>query len=254
LIGREEKTTMNRNSIAKFDRLVSFARRGLVLVGFAALLAACQTKPEPGPLWTDYRLRHPIALVEKDRTLDVFVASGRAGLSPDQRAEVLAFAQSWRNEGSGRFVIEQPSNARNAGAAGAAVREIRSILTASGVSPQAISVRSYRLPHRDMLAVVTVNYSHLAAHVSGCGQWPDYLGVTDDRKHFENIHYWNFGCATQKNLAAMVANPADLVQPRAETPIYAARRATVLDKYRKGESTATTYPDATKGAISDLGK
>jgi pilus assembly protein CpaD len=245
---------MIRNAIAKLGSLGAFAGYRLAFVSVAAMLTACQTKPEPGPLATDYRLRHPIAMVEKNRTLEVFVAGGRAGLSPDQRAEVLAFAQSWRGEGTGGFLIEQPSNARNAGAAAAAASEIRSILTSSGVPPQAISVRSYRVPYKDMLAVVTVNYSHVAAHVSGCGQWPDYLGATDDRHHIENIHYWNFGCATQKNLAAMVANPADLVQPRAETPIYAARRSTVLDKYRKGESPATTYPDATKGAISDLGK
>jgi pilus assembly protein CpaD len=245
---------MSRSPIAKSDRLAAIARRGWILAAVAALLSACQTKPEPGPLATDYRLRHPIAMVEKERTLDVFVASDRAGLSPDQRAEVLAFAQNWRNESGGRFVIAQPSNARNAGAVAAAVRDIRSTLTAAGVPPQAITLHDYRLPYRDMLAVVSVNYAHLAAQVSGCGQWPHYLGVTDDRHHAENIHYWNFGCATQKNLAAMVANPADLVQPRAETPVYAARRSTVLDKYRKGESPATTYPDATKGAISDLGK
>ena len=52
----------------------------------------------------------------------------------------------------------------------------------------------------------------------------------------------------------MVDNPADLVQPRGEMPSYTARRTTVLDKYRKGESTATVYPDANKGKISDVGK
>ena len=66
--------------------------------------------------------------------------------------------------------------------------------------------------------------------------------------------YYNLGCATQRNLAAMVDNPADLVQPRAETPAYTAKRTTGIDKWRKGESPATTYPDANKGAISDLGK
>ena len=49
-------------------------------------------------------------------------------------------------------------------------------------------------------------------------------------------------------------DPADLVQPRAETPAFASRRATVLDKYRKGEATATQYPDANKGKISELGQ
>ena len=63
-----------------------------------------------------------------------------------------------------------------------------------------------------------------------------------DRDYFENQPYWNLGCASQRNLAAMVDNPADLVQPRGETPAYTMRRTTVLDKYRQGESTATTYP------------
>ena len=53
----------------------------------------------------------------------------------------------------------------------------------------------------------------------------------------------------------MVANPADLVQPRAESAgLHRASRTIVLDKYRKGESPATTYPDANKGKISDFGK
>ena len=52
----------------------------------------------------------------------------------------------------------------------------------------------------------------------------------------------------------MVDNPADLVQPRGETPSYTGRRTTVLDKYRKGESPATVYPDADKGKISDVGQ
>jgi pilus assembly protein CpaD len=61
------------------------------------------------------------------------------------------------------------------------------------------------------------------------------------------------GCASQRNLAAMVDNPADLVQPRAETPPYTARRSIVLDRYRQGQGTATTYPDS-KATISDVGK
>ena len=42
----------------------------------------------------------------------------------------------------------------------------------------------------------------------------------------------------------MVANPADLVQPRAETPIDTPRQTTVVEKYRQGASTATTYPNS----------
>ena len=54
----------------------------------------------------------------------------------------------------------------------------------------------------------------------------------------------------------MVANPADLVQPRAETPIYAPRRTAVMEKYRLGQPTATTEVNATPpaGKITDLGQ
>ena len=61
-------------------------------------------------------------------------------------------------------------------------------------------------------------------------------------------------CATQRNLAAMVDNPADLEQPRPETPAYTPRRNIAFDKYRKGVPTTTTYPEADKAKLSDTGK
>ena len=70
----------------------------------------------------------------------------------------------------------------------------------------------------------------------------------------ENKPYYNFGCANQRNMAAMVDNPSDLVQPRPETPPYTPRRTEAFEKYRKGTSSATAYPDAEKAKISDTGK
>ena len=46
----------------------------------------------------------------------------------------------------------------------------------------------------------------------------------------------NFGCANQRNFAAQVANPADLIGPRAMTPAPGERRDVVWGKYVKGES------------------
>ena len=58
----------------------------------------------------------------------------------------------------------------------------------------------------------------------------------------------------QHNLAAMVDEPSDFIEPRAETPPYTARRDQVFEKYRKGESPATVYPDLDKAKISEIGK
>ena len=74
----------------------------------------------------------------------------------------------------------------------------------------------------------------MIAEAGPCGLWPRDLGPSVDGTDTTNHSYWNFGCSQQRNLAAMVDNPADLVQPRGETPSYAARRAFMMDKYRKG--------------------
>src|SRR6266851_377926 len=65
--------------------------------------------------------------------------------------------------------------------------------------------------------------------------WPEDLGPTTDKVYRNNRQYYNLGCAYQRNLAAQVAEPADLVQPRSETPVLASRRSIVIDKYRKGD-------------------
>jgi pilus assembly protein CpaD len=52
----------------------------------------------------------------------------------------------------------------------------------------------------------------------------------------------------------MIDNPADLEQPRSETAAYTPRRSALFEKYRKGEPTAITYPEADKAKLSDTGK
>lgn len=70
---------------------------------------------------------------------------------------------------------------------------------------------------------------------SQCGLWPNDLGIAPGGDDHMNRPSWNHGCATQHNLAAIVANPNDLIAPRAETPADTARRQTVFGRYRRGE-------------------
>lgn len=237
-------------------KLPSLAR-ALAFVSLAALAAGCKTintEDVTGGIPHDYRLRHPIALREGEQILNVFIGDHRGGLTPAQRAEVTALASTWRREASGGIVIEVPSGTSNARAAQGAVREIRSLLAAAGVPSHGIEVRSYTPAESIRLATIKVKYPRMKAETGPCGLWPNDIGPTYDPVYTSNRPHWNHGCATQRNLAAQVDNPADLVQPRAEAPAYAARRSIVLDKYRKGEATATQYPDANKGKISDVGQ
>jgi pilus assembly protein CpaD len=237
-------------------KLPSLAR-ALAFVSLAALTAGCKTTSSAdatGSIPSDYRLRHPIAVREGARTLNVFIGDNRGGLTPAQRAEVTALVTDWRREASGGIVVEIPSGTPNARAAHGALHEIRALLGGAGVPSHAIEVRPYRPTEPIRLATVKIKYPKMVAETGPCGLWPNDVGPTYDPVHTSNRPHWNHGCATQRNLAAQVENPADLAQPRAEAPVYAARRSTVLDKYRKGESTATQYPDANKGKISDVGQ
>ena len=233
-----------------------FATRGLAIVAVAAALAGCNTvrvTETPDAYPNDYRQRHPIAIKEGPTTLEVFVGVGRGGLTAVQRAEVLAFASSWQQDATGGITIDRPVSTPNERAAAVSLREVISLLVSAGVPNRGIGVRPYR-PPPGVLGTIRINHPKMVATVGPCGLWPEDLGPTFQRAHFENRQYWNLGCASQRNLAAMVDNPADLVQPRSETASYTAKRVFGREKWRKGESPATIYPDPTKGAISDVGK
>ena len=246
---------IRKTTIAGRRGAAALAARGLMIAGLAAAVAGCNTvaRDTTGSTPVDYRQRHPISIKEGSRSLELLIGSGRGGLTPTQRAEVLAFANAWKREGTGGFIIDRPVGTPNERAALDSLRQVVSILTAAGIPNHGIAVRPYQpTPHK--LATIRINYPQMGADAGPCGLWPEDLGPTYDPKHYENRPYWNLGCATQRNLAAQVAEPADLVQPRAETPIYTAKRTFGAEKWRKGESPATTYPDTQKGAISDLGK
>jgi pilus assembly protein CpaD len=118
---------------------------------------------------------------------------------------------------------------------------IRSILAASGVPPEGIVVRGYH-PSGRSLATIHITYPKISAQAGPCGLWPQDIGPSMNRGYFENQPPWNFGCASQRNLAAMVDNPADLVQPRGETSADTTRRTTVMRAYQGGQPTGTQYP------------
>src|SRR5437899_2701600 len=228
------------------------------LAGLSVALGACTyTNGEvvTASVPDDYRLRHPIAIQEADRSVVIFVGHARGGLSASQRADVMGLAQTWVREGTGAIVADLPVNTPNARAAVDAFREIQALLAAAGVPPRGIVVRHYHPQDPRQMATIRLNYPKISAVAGPCGLWPEDLGPSIKNKSYsENKSYYNFGCAYQRNMAAMIDNPEDLVQPRSETPPYTPRRTAAFEKYRKGQPTTTTYPDADKAKLSDTGK
>ncbi|WOH65735.1 CpaD family pilus assembly protein [Bradyrhizobium sp. BWA-3-5] len=228
------------------------------LLGLSMALGACKHVTEvvtTASVPDDYKQRHPIAVTETDRSIVVFVGRGRGGLSATQRADVMSLAQSWLREGTGAISVDVPVKTPNARAAEDSLREIRSTFAAAGVPPRAVNIREYRPEDPRHMAAIRLSYPKISAVAGPCGLWPEDIGLSiHNKSYFENKQYYNFGCSNQRNLAAMVDNPSDLVQPRSETAAYAPRRAIAFEKYRKGTTTATTYSESDKAKLSDIGK
>jgi pilus assembly protein CpaD len=228
------------------------------LVGLAVVLGACthtDNAVTTASVPDDYRQRHPIVIQESDRSVVIFVGHARGGLSASQRADVIGLAQTWLHEGTGAIDADVPVDTPNAQAAADSFREIQALLAAAGVPPRGIAVRRYHPDDPRQMATIRLNYPKISAVAGPCGLWPEDLGTSIKNKgYFENKQYYNFGCAYQRNMAAMVDNPSDLVQPRPETPAYTARRTEAFEKYRKGTTTTTSYPEAEKAKLSDTGK
>jgi len=227
------------------------------LVGLALALGACTHTDEvlTASVPDDYRQRHPIAIQEADQSVVIFVGHARGGLSAAQRADVIGLAQTWLREGTGAISADLPVGTPNARAAADSFREIQALLASAGVPPGGIVARRYRPDDIRTLATIRLSYPKISAVAGPCGLWPEDLGPSvKNKSYFENKPYYNFGCAYQRNMAAMVDNPSDLVQPASETPAYTVRRTTAFEKYRKGTTSATAYPEADRAKLSDSGK
>jgi len=242
----------------------AFSKRlclALALAGVSLALGACNRTTQPevtGSLALapeDYRLRHPIVIQESNRSTEIFVGSARGGLTAAQRADVIGVGRTWLADGTGAIIAEVPVNTPNARAAQESLREIQSLLAQVGIPARGVTVRQYTPENPRLFATIRLKYPRIVADAGPCGTWPEDLGPSvKNPSYLENRSYYNFGCSYQRNMAAMVDNPADLIQPRPETPAYTQRRTAQFEKYRKGNATAITYPENDKAKLSDVGK
>jgi pilus assembly protein CpaD len=221
----------------------------LAVSAVAFAITGCSHGDDPTRVagWTlvDSSQRHPILVSQEPTVHLVSVRRGSNGLTSAQRAQLLGFAGHYRatDSGNSRLVVAVPSGAANEVAAMYAVGEIRNLLADQGFAESAISVEAYSAEGASD-PPIRVSYLRYVAEAPACGDWSTNLAHEP-----MNLPYPNLGCSQQRNLAVMVANPADLLGPRSETPRSGERRDQVWSKYVKGEPTG-----ARKGADERVNK
>jgi pilus assembly protein CpaD len=214
----------------------------LLLTPLAALaLAACATSGGTAPVAAT---RAPTVLdawndrVQVTPTPDeIRLAAHPTGLSGNQARALSDFQARWMQSEGGMIVISAPNQG------GYRVgSDTRDFLLSLGVRPELVRLSGYDATQPD--APVVVGFQRYTVTTPNCGSW------TGAHRSFGNEPQDNFGCAVTSNMAAQTANPRDLLGSRPMDPADPNRRATVFDKYRKGEITATPKDEQAAGTVS----
>jgi len=201
----------------------------LAAIAAAALVVGCANRDSitVGSVPDDYRTNHPIVIGERDKKVDIPVGSMDRGLTRVQSTIVDGFIAGYDRKAAPAVSVMVPHGSGNQAAARLVAEGIVKRLRKRGVPEGHIVHQPYDASQYGASAPIRLVYSEMAASTGPCGRWPKDLMDTSDNKHWAN-----FGCSYQNNLAAQIANPADLLGPRQPGEIDAARRGVTIDDYR----------------------
>lgn len=205
----------------------------------AVLLAGCSPPPR-----LEVNATHPIALAPENRELRVDPTMLANGRDPVVASQVAQFLDVYREAGSQSLAVTVTGQATEP--ARRAIRSVLDLARRKGVAPERIAaVHVPNGPRRLVLAYVAKR-----AIPPVCG--PESVSLLSD---FDNRVSSEFGCATQRNVAAMLANPADLETPRPMTAPDAPTLGRVVSEWRAGRTTGSAA-EANEGqaVVSDVGE
>jgi pilus assembly protein CpaD len=182
----------------------------------------------------DTTIRHPIGFDERRVVLNVDLPPRAPSLSHNQIADLQRFVARYKAEGVGRLAVSVASQAQSGVGTSHALDDLGRILKDAGVAPAQVTKSRHSDAHRAR-AIMRLSYARPTAIPPECGHWHRDIG-----RERERLHYPEFGCATQSNLAGLVANARHLQRPQDEQPRSAERRSQSWSKYIAPEQAETT--------------
>ena len=189
---------------------------------------------------------HPITVEQQTMTLTISADPSLSELTQIDRARLNAFTSAYFTKGRGPITVTAPSGGPNDFYGQELAADIRSALHAQGVNWADMLGATYRVPGTSSTPEVILSFSTYVASTAKCGDWSEeYFRRT------QNLRSKNFGCANQQNMAAMLADPGDLIEPAAMAPADATRQGVITDAFRAGEITSSAEDDAVSVSASE---
>jgi len=199
---------------------------------FAGLigLSACAT---PSHSFKPSQIANTVQVVESVERLELYSRPNGMELSARDRLAVAQFLDGYARTGDGPIYINRPASALTGLGTKQAEAVVKGLMAENGLNPVAAQTGQYNSKPGDPAPVV-VSYRTLKAIPQDCRAMNSLTSTYSNQAHS------NFGCFTSANLAAMVADPRQLLEPYTSGRPNAQRRQVVYDKYIEGQPTAAT--------------
>lgn len=220
----------------------------LAILLAAAALSACASSqrddPRTGAALDTQQWEKKVAV--ETYPDEVLLALRPDGLSGNQAEALQAFLERWMLAEGGVIRLRAPQRPERPGEAAVITEAARDFLVARGAPAWRIETTTYDAkgaPPQGAPLVVSFDRHQVITPLCGT----DMGNLT---RSMTNRPPANFGCAVTSNLAAQIANPRDLLNPRDMDPADTGRRTTVLGKYRDGQVTSSARDEQASGAVS----
>ncbi len=223
---------------------------GAALTG-ALLIAGCQSNGSAGHAPAEYFQgttldRNAIGVKQHTEYLEVQMDSRDTQLRVPELIKVRAFLDTYTDVGHGPLVISMPREADNPQLAVGAVAEVRQLAWEAGVDYENLLGAAYDADGRSSTPIVMAfkTYKAVAPKCPSLAQ----LDVTDA---VSNSDLPSLGCAVRTNMAAMIAEPSDLLGNRDLDEVDLNRRSIQLERWRQGATTAAVRTEAESAVVSN---
>lgn len=221
-------------------------------IGTLILIAGCSSNGAPSHVPTEYFSgtaldRHEIGITQHTEYLEVQLDPRDTQLRLGELSKVQAFLNTYTDVGSGPLVVSMPQRAENPQLAVGAVSEIRQIAWEAGVSYEDMLGAAYDASTRAQTPIVMAfkTYKAVAPECKSLAEIDISNGVS-------NNDLPTLGCSVRTNMAAMIAEPADLLGNRDMTEGDRVRRGNQLTLWQQGQATAATRDDGESAVVSSV--
>jgi pilus assembly protein CpaD len=221
-----------------------------VALGSLVWVSGCQSNDAPQHLTAEMYHgtlldRHQIGVTQHTEYIEVKLDARDTQLRISEIMKVRDFLRAYVDVGHGPLVISMPQSAENPQLAVGAVAEIREFAWEAGIGYEAMLGAAYDASERNETPIVMA-YKSYKAVAPKCRSLAD-IDMSDATS---NTDLPTLGCAVRTNMAAMIAEPADLLGERELSEGDLLRRSMQLDLWRQGQPTPAARGESESTAIS----